>query len=175
MVTLDIVVVPALAMITSTIAELNTFAFPPSFDIRKVLSLAQSLPSHSWEFGAGAEALLELHNPELSVFGPKPFPVPASNNTQIRALSYAKSNIVLGTGYNALYSREGAAGDPASLGVSAVMLGKTESIYANAANQTVEGLLQDVPRFSNGAISHRVNVPELWCVISFRIDLHVIF
>src|SRR5437016_143694 len=125
MVNLDSVVIPALTVITSTIAELNTFSFPPSFDIRKVSGLAQSLPSHSWEFGAGAEALLELYNPELSVFGPKPFPVPASNNTQIRALSYAKANIVLGTGYNALYTGDsgGAAADPASLGVSAVMLG----------------------------------------------------
>lgn len=164
MVNLDNVVLPAISIITSTIADLNTFAVAPGFGIRLVTNLAESLPSHSWEYGASAQALLELHNPELSVFGANPFPVPASNNTQIRALSFAASNIVLGTGYSALYSGSGAAGDPASLGVSAVMLGKTNKTFAQAADQTVQGLLKDVPRFSNGAISHRANVPELWCV-----------
>jgi hypothetical protein len=164
MVNLDSVILPAITIVTSTIAELNTFSVSPGFGIRLVTNLAESLPSHSWEYGASAQSLLELYNPELSVYGPNPFPVPTSNISQIRALSYAASNIVLGTGYSALYSGNGAAGDPSSLGVSAVMLGKTNKTFAQAADETVQGLLQNVPRFSNGAISHRANVPELWCV-----------
>jgi len=155
---------PAITLVTSTIAGFNTFSVAPGFGIRMVTNLAESLPSHSWEYGASAQSLLELYNPALSVYGSKPFPVAVSNITQVRALSYAASNIVLGTGYSALYSGEGAAGDPSSLGVSAVMLGKTNKTFAQATDETVQGLLNDVPRFSNGAISHRANVPELWCV-----------
>jgi hypothetical protein len=36
--------------------------------IEKVLSQAQATASHSWEYGVVFEALLEYHNPELSVF-----------------------------------------------------------------------------------------------------------
>jgi hypothetical protein len=54
-----------------------------------------NLASHSWEWGTAAEALLELYNPELSVFGPNPFPnggVPQADPNTF-ALQYAKQFI----------------------------------------------------------------------------------
>ena len=132
-----------------------------------VAEKAQSLPSHSWEFGTSAEALLELYNPELSVFSTSPFPVASISPSQVRALAYAANKTVFGTGYSALSKGNGASGDPASLGVSAEMIGKTNATFATAAQETVQGLLNDVPRYWNGAISHRANVAELWYVVLY--------
>jgi hypothetical protein len=49
----------------------------PSEQVSALLAQAQSLVSKSWEHGVFCEALLEIMNPELSVFAPKevdPFP-----------------------------------------------------------------------------------------------------
>lgn len=56
----------------------------------------------------------------------------------------------------------GAAGDPASLGVSTILIGQTESEYLSAAERQVNHLLNDVPRWANAAISHREANVELW-------------
>lgn len=55
------------------------------------------------------------------------------------------------------------AGDPASLGVSAILLGQSDSsTYSEAAARQVNELLNNVPRYSNGAISHRYDATMLW-------------
>ncbi|EHK19940.1 uncharacterized protein TRIVIDRAFT_156047, partial [Trichoderma virens Gv29-8] len=117
--------------------------------------------SHSWEWGTAAEALLELYNPELSVFGSNPFPngkVPqASPNTF--ALEYAREFI---NRNSQVLVDNSAVGDPASLGVSAILLGQSDSVYIGAANRQADYILNDAPRWSNGAISHRPDVAELW-------------
>ena len=142
---------------------LSPFPISPGFDIRKVSTLAESLPSHSWEFGTAAQALLELYNASLSVFGPTPFPVRTVSQQQVPALAYAADKIELGgTGANVLVNGDGAVGDPASLGVSAVMLGKADDRYAQAASETINYLITSAPRFWNGAISQRITDPELW-------------
>lgn len=56
----------------------------------------------------------------------------------------------------------GAAGDPASLGVSAILIGQTEPAYLAAAGRQMDHLLTAVPRWPNGAISHREAAAELW-------------
>lgn len=56
----------------------------------------------------------------------------------------------------------GAAADPASLGVSAILIGQTQPEYLSAAGRQVDHLLNSVPRWSNGAISHREANEELW-------------
>ncbi|KAJ7233097.1 family 88 glycosyl hydrolase [Mycena rebaudengoi] len=139
----------------------DAIPFSPGFDMEKVASLAESLPEQSWEFGTAAEALLELYNPELSVFG-KPFPVAKTSPDSIKALSYAREKITIGN--TGLSDGNGATGDPASLGVSAVMLGKSDKKYSDAATVQLAYLLDSgkVPRYENGAISHRVEAPELW-------------
>lgn len=154
-----------LSLMTGSILNLQPIPFTPGFDVAKVVKLAESLPSHSWEYGAAAQAMLELHDPLLSVFGPAPFPVQAYEKGAVKALSYASDKITLGVGANGLANGDGAVGDPASLGVSAVMLGKTDPEFAAASRSTLDYLINSAPRYHNGAISQRITTPELWCVV----------
>jgi hypothetical protein len=151
---------------TSLLAICNTtnpFPFSPGFNIAQVAAAAAQLPSHSWEFGTAAEALLELYDSEFSVFAPvDAFPVPTVPKECVESLEYAASKIVFGTGANALSNGEGSVSDPASLGVSAVLLGKTDARYAAAVSQQINYITNIAPRLSNGAISHRVDIAELW-------------
>ncbi|KAF9058471.1 Six-hairpin glycosidase-like protein [Rhodocollybia butyracea] len=157
------------AISTTSRGSDKVFPLDPGFDIRAVVELAVSLPSHSWEFGTASEALLELWNSSLSVFGPTPFEAASelfqdiSVVNSIPSLSYARSNIVFGTGADVLSNGDGAVGDPASLGVSAVLLGISgnETLKAAAAREA-NYLLTEAPRFWNGAISQRVGYAELW-------------
>ncbi|EDR06803.1 uncharacterized protein LACBIDRAFT_299692 [Laccaria bicolor S238N-H82] len=151
-----------IALLSATLTTYNPLPYNPGFSIKNVLSLAQSLPRYSWEYGTSAEAQLELFTPQFSVFGATPFPIPALPAARVIALNYASSKVDFGTGYAALSAGSGAAGDPSSLGVSAVMLGKLDGEYMAAAQETVDALLTQIPRWSNGAISHRPDVAELW-------------
>lgn len=63
----------------------------------------------------------------------------------------------------------GAAGDPASLGVSAILIGQTEPEYLSAAERQVNHLLNNVPRWGNGAISHRESNVELWADFTYMV------
>lgn len=149
----------------------NAFPLDPGFDIQQVTALAVSLPSHSWEFGTATETLLELYDPDISVFGSSPFSdTPRYLKThqgRIQGLEYAASTIVIGTGVNGLADGDGAVGDPASLGVGAILLGDylpagEGEKYTNATIGEVEFIMSEAPRWENGAISHRVEQPELW-------------
>lgn len=156
---------PVLGLFSPRPPVFHPFTFDPGFNIENVTALAMSLPSHSWEYGVTTQALLELYQPEYSVFGSATFPVPVLQRNTSRSLSYVADKVRWGESrYDALDADNGAAGDPASMGVAAVMLGKTEERFAEAARRTVEGLLEDVPRFWNGAISHRAALPVLWQV-----------
>ncbi|KAJ7132463.1 hypothetical protein C8R44DRAFT_731133 [Mycena epipterygia] len=158
---------PTLTSITSLISTALAVAsgsatpFDPGFNISAVATLAQSLPSHSWEYGTAAQTLLELNTPVYSVFGDSPFPVPALSPDDIPSLAYAMEKIVLGTGANGLSDGAGAVGDPASLGVAAVMLGKTNASFAAAAQSEIDYIVGTAPRWPNGAISQRSDVAEL--------------
>ncbi|KAM6492170.1 hypothetical protein JOM56_011894 [Amanita muscaria] len=143
-------------------ASSSPFPFWPGFDIQKVASIAQSLPSHSWEYGTAAEALLELYNPEYSIFGEKPFPVPTLNPQNTQSLAYAATKFQLGEPPNVLIDGGGAVGDPASLGISAVLIGKTNDTLAKAAEDEISYLISGAPRYWNGARSHRAAYAELW-------------
>ncbi|KAF5380742.1 hypothetical protein D9757_007120 [Collybiopsis confluens] len=160
----------SLSIPLSNRAANSAFPLDPGFDIQAVAATAVSLPSHSWEFGTASEALLELWNSSLSVFGPSPFSAVSALNHRasavqhIPSLVYAQKNIVLGTGANVLADGDGAVGDPASLGVSAVLLGNIagNQTLKDAAGREAQYLLTGAPRFWNGAISHRVDYAELW-------------
>lgn len=142
------------------------FPYNPGFDIRSVANMAVSLPSHSWEYGAATMALLELYSPEYSVFGDAPFPVPTVSAPTNYAMLKGKEWIVIGEGKDGLSDGDGAAGDPASLGVIAWLIGKTDEEYADAATGEVIYLTEEAPRWVNGsgagAISQRADVAELW-------------
>jgi len=65
---------------------------------------------------------------------------------------------------------DSAAGDPASLGMVVLLANwtgqqQTDGLdYAGAAQDQLDFLFQDVPRTSDGAISHRTDQLQLWSV-----------
>lgn len=64
--------------------------------IAKVIAQGQRLATHSWEYGAFSEALLEWYNPDSSVFGKSAFPdgkVPVLQVDQVQSLSYVLPHI----------------------------------------------------------------------------------
>ncbi|OCK84706.1 hypothetical protein K432DRAFT_432094 [Lepidopterella palustris CBS 459.81] len=131
--------------------------------IAKVLSQAITLATHSWEYGTVCEALLEWQNPEDSVFGANPFPggkIPTLDIGKVEALSYVKPHIL--TDNVTLVEAAGAAGDPASLGIPALLIGQTYPEYTAAAQRQEDHLVNTVPRWPNGAISQREAYAELW-------------
>ncbi|KAM3418127.1 hypothetical protein BST61_g6332 [Cercospora zeina] len=132
------------------------------YDPAAAANRAQNQATHSWEYGTVAEALLELYNPRLSVFSPQAFPAgnaPDPESHLVPALAFAKRHIRLSS--DMLADGDGASGDPASLGVSAVMIGQTDPKFADAALRQFEHLSQ-APKWENGAISHREDYAELW-------------
>ncbi|KAJ6465620.1 hypothetical protein C8R47DRAFT_1056834 [Mycena vitilis] len=153
-----------LNLMLASITEYSSFPTPfdPGFNITAVAEIAKSLPSHSWEYGTATEALLELYNPLYSVFGPAPFAIHPLDAPAVPSLAYAASKIALGTGANGLSDGDGAVGDPASLGVGAVMLGRTNASFAAAAQSEIDYMIDAAPRWANGAISQRADIPELW-------------
>ncbi|GIZ48125.1 hypothetical protein CKM354_001119800 [Cercospora kikuchii] len=132
------------------------------FDPAAAANRAQQQATHSWEYGTVAQALLELYNPRLSVFSPQAFPAgnpPDPDSHLVPALAFAKRHIRLSD--ETLVGGDGASGDPASLGVSAVMIGQTDQKFADAATRQFKHL-NKVPKWENGAISHREDYAELW-------------
>ena len=141
------------------------------YDYVQVVTQATKLAANSWEYGAVAQALLEVYDGPLSVFGSSntAFPnskIPVTSNTAT-SLAYAKP--LISTHGTTLVQGQGATGDPASLGVAAIMLGQKDSSFLQAAARQANHLLTQVPRYGNGAISHRENVAELWAdfVVSY--------
>ncbi|KAI1472061.1 uncharacterized protein F4812DRAFT_456158 [Daldinia caldariorum] len=155
--------------------------------INNIILQKQRLATHSWEYGALAEVLLEWYTPNASVFGGNPFPdgrIPVIQVDTTPSLSYVKRHIstnsdtlIDGDGmllrkedpvtgifppFHQTSSLAGAAGGPASLGVYAILIGQTQDDYLSAAEPQVNYLLTAVPRYTNGAISHRESVAELW-------------
>jgi len=61
-----------------------------------------------------------------------------------------------------LVDGDGAVGDPASLGVSALLLGQSDKTYFDAAQREYDFVVNQAPRAWNGAISHRDDVADLW-------------
>ncbi|PSN63409.1 Six-hairpin glycosidase [Corynespora cassiicola Philippines] len=130
--------------------------------INKVLAKAIEVATHSWEYGTVAEALLEWENPTLSIFN-DPFPggaIPTLDVGDVSALSYVKPFIR--TDNTTLVDGDGSSADPASLGISALQIGQTIPAYLSASTRQLTHLLSAVPRWPNGAISHREAYPELW-------------
>jgi len=78
------------------------------------------------------------------------------------ALAYAKQKIVIAPPPNGLSDGDGAVGDPASLGVAAYLIGKSDPQYGQAATAEAQYVLEQAPKWFNGAISHRADHPEPW-------------
>ena len=131
------------------------------YDVYSAAQVMIDKAAYSWEWGTAAEALLELYNPELSVFSSDPFPsgqIPKAN-TGIFALQYAQQFINVN---GQIFVQDSAVGDPASLGVSALLIGQSHDVYLQASYREADYILNQAPRWSNGAISQRADVAELW-------------
>ncbi|KAJ7075556.1 Six-hairpin glycosidase-like protein [Mycena belliarum] len=152
--------VSTLLNITLTAAGFLSTPFDPGFNIPAVAARARALPTRSWEQGTAAQALLELESPLLSVFGPAPFSLGPLHPTLVPSLAYAATRITLGS--TGLSDGDGAVGDPASLGVAAMMLGATDARFAAGVQGEIDYLLESAPRWPNGAISQRADVAEIW-------------
>lgn len=140
----------------------DTFDF--TFHVQETLAQTQRLPSHSWEYGIAAEAMLELLDPLRTVFAAEPFPadkVPALRAQKPKGIELVQK-LIRTNGESTLYNDTWGVSDSASLGIPAIMLGQNEVQYLQAAMRQKDYLLKEAPRYSNGAISHRTEVAELW-------------
>lgn len=144
--------------------ELCRSTFNYGFRVNAARSQLERLADYSWEFGTGSEAMLELLDPELTVFSSEPFPA-----DKIQKLPLKKPQGVLWMqfrirtkGEPTLHSDDYSVSDPASMGVAALLLGQRDAKFFQAAMRQKDYLLNDAKRYSNGAISHRVEVAELW-------------
>ena len=140
----------------------DTFHF--TFHVQATLDQARRLPSHSWEYGIGAEAMLELLDPLRTVFASEPFPadkIPALRAQKPKGIEWVQRHIRT-NGEPTLYIDTWGVSDSASLGVPAIMLGQSDVQYLQSAMRQKDYLIKQAPRYSNGAISHRTEVAELW-------------
>ncbi|KAF8063618.1 Six-hairpin glycosidase-like protein [Lyophyllum atratum] len=133
--------------------------------------------SHSWELGTRAQAIISLNATAYSALSPKtPLPPPSSvpdnlssalepvfaiAQTTVAGRASSNKNI---TGPQPLM-QDGSAADPASIGFAVVLANWTKQSggdYAGAAKDQMDFLQFQVPRTSDGAISHRVSQVQLW-------------
>lgn len=148
----------------TTTPELCRSTFDYTFRVNAARSQIERLSNHSWEYGTGVEAMLELLEPERTVFAEEPFPA-----DKIQKLPLKKPQGILWMHRHirtknapTLYADNYSVSDSASMGVAALMLGQRDSKTFQAAMRQKDYLLNDAKRYGNGAISHRVEVAELW-------------
>ncbi|KAG8820660.1 hypothetical protein FRC17_010080 [Serendipita sp. 399] len=132
--------------------------------LAKVRSRMLDLVHYSWELGTATEALLELEEADLSVYGDKPFPPSRTLSASSPIISIAQYVLSIKPPGTLPLMEDGAAGDPASVGVAVLLANQTfaNASYALAAKQELQFLTEIVPRAPNGAISHRVSEAQLW-------------
>ncbi|CAE6519467.1 unnamed protein product, partial [Rhizoctonia solani] len=136
----------------------------------------------SWEIGTRQQALLELESPSVSVFTATSIPgSPAAQSPTLRlsnaarlAFTSGKLDDVVGMSHEILANKEagtlplmkdGSSADPASNGVGMIVANWTDaqgSDFEAAARDQLTWLLSNVPRSSEGAISHRNSEVQLW-------------
>jgi hypothetical protein len=143
------------------------------------------LAMSSWEIGTRAQALLELSVPSFSSLTPSPprslpsSPSPSINASLADIYTIARTTVAAlpppptnGSG-QPLFIGDTSAGDPASAGIAVLIAnwthfrsGQHEGYdYAGAATAQVQYLFgPEVPKTSDGAISHRVSQLQLWYV-----------
>lgn len=132
--------------------------------VSKVRGRMLAIIAHSWEYGTATEALLELEEADVSVYGEKPFPPCRTVSADSPVISLAEYVLSIKEPGTLPLMTDGAAGDPASMGVAVLLANQTlhNATYAEAAGQQLDFLLNYVPRAPNGAISHRVSEAQLW-------------
>lgn len=144
--------------------ELCRATFNYTFRVNAARTQIERLSTHSWEYGTGAEAMLELLDLDRTVFASEPFPADKIQKLPLKkplGILWMSRHIRTG-GEPTLHEDEYTVSDPASMGMVALRLGQRSSKYFQAAMRQKDYLINHAKRYSNGAISHRVEVPELW-------------
>ncbi|KAI9614059.1 hypothetical protein KEM48_003624 [Puccinia striiformis f. sp. tritici PST-130] len=139
-----------------------------------VLKVLDRVATHSWEYGAQSEVLLELHYQDLSVYSTTrklplseedgPIPTPQSLLDLIDPILARRDPNIL-----PLVEGDGSAGDPASLGI-AVLVASAATANDSARSENYRKLAQGqldwsmnhVPRCPEGAISQRNDEVQFW-------------
>ncbi|GHJ83778.1 hypothetical protein NliqN6_0180 [Naganishia liquefaciens] len=168
--------------------SINNLAVAISDDtLAKVRDVMEQLCVYSWENGTKAEALLEYSYQDFSVFAPT-FGNPLTDlslsqsipddiidiarvTLEQRPSSSNSSNAAFnGTGIGSLLE-DGSSADPASLGIAVLLTNASQAVgtqevknvgWGQAAESELRYLLEEVPRNSQGAISHRADQAQLW-------------
>jgi hypothetical protein len=135
----------------------------------------------SWELGTRAQAILSLNATAYSVLSHASLPPPQSVSNSISPalqpfLSIARTVVGNTNASNATRPQPlllgGNVADPPSIGIAVLLANWTSQAgedYAGAAKNQLEFLQFNVPRTSDGAISHRDSEVQLWCVHSLII------
>lgn len=142
----------------------------------------------SWENGTKAQALIEFAYQDFS-----PFSTTFGNPLTELSLSQSIPDEIIDIARTTLQQRpsssntsgvvgvgslleDGSSADPAALGVSVLLANASAAVgtqevknvgWGEAAESELRYLLQEVPRNSQGAISHRADQPQLWCEFTF--------
>lgn len=144
--------------------ELCRSTFNYTFRVNAARTQIERLSTHSWEYGTGVEAMLELLDPERTVFTSDPFPADKIQKLPLKrpqGILWMQRHIRT-KGEPTLYADDYSVSDPASMGVAALLLGQRDSKSFQAAMRQKDYLINDAKKYSNGAISHRVEAAELW-------------
>ncbi|KAG6848236.1 hypothetical protein H0H93_002035 [Arthromyces matolae] len=133
--------------------------------------------THSWELGTRAQTILSMNATRYSVLSvknslPPPSTIPDSVSSALDPFFQIAHDVVANrsqsngniSGPQPLI-KDGAAADPASIGFAVLianLTGQSGEDYSGAAQDQLDFLEFDVPRTSDGAISHRVSEVQLW-------------
>ncbi|KAG6852328.1 hypothetical protein C0991_000827 [Blastosporella zonata] len=131
----------------------------------------------SWELGTRAQSILEMNATRYSVLSvSNSLPPPSSISDTLSPSLQPFFQIAHDTVQNRTRSngnitgpqpliKDGSAADPSSIGFAVLianLTGQSGEDYAGAAKDQLDYLEFDVPRTSDGAISHRVSEVQLW-------------
>jgi hypothetical protein len=138
----------------------------PHINTDLVAQNAISVTNQSWEYGALMEAIIELDAPSLSVFASKPFP-PPTGKTPVPDIVCSIVTEILDNeqpGDVVFIDGAGAAGDPASIGVGAILCNTVaeNQTWTDDIQKQLNHLLYEVPHSAEGAISQRESEVQYW-------------
>ncbi|KZV67901.1 hypothetical protein PENSPDRAFT_635206 [Peniophora sp. CONT] len=135
-----------------------------SIDIDAVLANGLAVSTHPWELGVIAEAQLEVQTPSLTVWEKGSIPIPASPEVPDEVYAITKKVVDAKPLNQTELILDGAAGDPASLGFAVLLINSRidNETWAQAADQEIEYLYNEVPQTEDGGISHRHERVQLW-------------
>ncbi|KAL5521055.1 hypothetical protein ACEPAG_8977 [Sanghuangporus baumii] len=143
-----------------------------------VVQRLADVTSHSWEYGTQSQTLIELKTPSFSVLNDTKLPPPHDAPDSLKPVFEIITEIVVNRsrllekgdyeGPQPLFPDEGSSADPASNGVAALIADWTRQStdkvdFGKAAQDQMDFLWSsEVPKTSDGAISHRREEVQLW-------------